>query len=77
MSRFFIHVRDRDAFFADTEGVEAANQHLIRPFVEQTVREIVRDGGGWTAGDRRAVEVTDETGATILDIPFRAIMVLH
>lgn len=77
MSRFFIHIRDRDKFFVDSEGIEAESPEQIQPHIEQTVRDIVGDEGGWTLDDPRAVEVADQTGHVVLAIPFRAIIVPH
>lgn len=77
MGRYFIHIRDHDSLFVDTEGVEAVGEERIRRHVEETVREILRDEGGFAAHDLREVEVADESGRTVLALPFREVLRTH
>jgi len=74
MPTYFIHIRDRDAFYADEEGVEASSIEEIEPHIRRVVSELVEDEEGWAVDDARVVEVTNEAGHMVLSVPFASMI---
>ena len=73
MPRYFLNVRDRGVLMEDPDGDDAADLAEIRRIAEGCVADIYarpHTYGEALLWDRRTLEITDETGATVLVVPF-------
>ena len=71
MSRWFLHVHDGTVAFLAPEGSELPDLAAAREEASIAARELVADGlrGNENRTDWR-IEVADETGASVLVVPF-------
>jgi hypothetical protein len=72
MPRYFFHVRDGDELLTDDgDGEEHANLDAAREAALDGARDILSEAAlsGKAASLRARVEVTDESGKTVLTIP--------
>ena len=73
MPRYYLNVRRRGVLIEDPDGDEAADLPAIRRIAEDTVEDILRrpetygENPRW---DRCTFEITDESGATVMKVPF-------
>ena len=73
MPRYFLNVRDRDVLMEDPDGDEASGLNEIRRIAESCIADIYarpHTYGEALTWDRRSLEITDETGSTVLVVPF-------
>jgi hypothetical protein len=70
---FFLHVRDGDAVLADEEGGEFPSLAAVRTEAIARARELMSQGvlNGGKLGLERVFDIADETGRTVLMVPFR------
>jgi hypothetical protein len=72
MARYFFHLRDGDNLLADDgEGQEFPNLEAVRLEAIESARDILSEAAlSGTAGSlRQQIEVTDESGRTVLTMP--------
>jgi uncharacterized protein DUF6894 len=72
MPRYFLRLRDGDTLLADDgESQEFANMEAVRLEAVDSVRQILSEAArsGKAGSLRQQVEVSDETGRTILTMP--------
>ena len=72
MPRYFLRLRDGDTLLPDDgEGQEFANMEAVRLEALDSVRQILSEAArsGKAGSLRQQVEVSDETGRTILTMP--------
>jgi hypothetical protein len=71
MPTFNFNIRFRDRLFPDAEGEEAANEEEARQRALETAHDLMKTSSSvildWLAC---TVEVTDESGQTVLTVPF-------
>jgi hypothetical protein len=77
MPLFFLHIRDGNDFFRDPEGIPVRDLDAARTEALESARSlmsqaIVFDG---RSGVHRSFEIADETGQTVLVVPFRQAVV--
>ena len=70
---FFLHVRDGHATFPDEAGSEFENLDAARAEAIACARELMSQGilNGGQLGIERKFEIADETGCTLVTVPFR------
>ena len=72
MPIYFFHIRGRDQFVRDLEGMDLPDLDAVRIEAREAAREImaagVRQGG---EPDQRGFQVETEDGRTVLDYPFQ------
>ena len=73
MPRYHLNVRRRGVLIEDPDGEEAADLAAIRRVAEHTIEDILRrpetygENPRW---DRCTFVITDESGATLVTVPF-------
>jgi hypothetical protein len=72
MPRYFFHIRRGNVLVEDSEGIEVSEIEALEEEGIEAARDLLADGdlGGL---DRRewAFEIADETGTTVLALPFK------
>jgi hypothetical protein len=71
MPRYFFHIRKDDVLVKDPEGVEVAATESLEEEAIEAARDLLAQGD-LQGLDRRewVYEVADESGATVLTLPF-------
>ena len=72
MPRFYMHIRDGEELIVDAEGctfpdIDAASEEA-RVAIREMLAERIRQG---EVIDGQAIEISDETGRTLMTIPFK------
>jgi hypothetical protein len=76
MRKYYFHVNDGDRLDRDCAGMDLANIHEARTEAVNVARELCHLWDDLPPGalDNMAIEVTDESGQTVLVLPFPAAM---
>ena len=71
MPRFYFHIRKGDVLVEDPEGTEVSETETLEDEAIEAARDLLADGD-LQGLDRRewVYEVADESGATVLTLPF-------
>jgi hypothetical protein len=71
MPRYFLSIRHRDRLYRDEEGEEAPSDLEITVRARETARDLI-ETPSYAIPDWLdcTLEVTDETGRTVLTLPF-------
>ncbi|HEX8400111.1 MAG TPA: hypothetical protein VF628_00240 [Allosphingosinicella sp.] len=75
--RYFFHLRESGTYVADEEGLDLPSLKAARLAATASARCVI--AGDAMAGKvplRAMIEVDDETGARVLDLPFRDAVVI-
>ncbi len=72
MSRYYFHIRKGEVLVEDPEGTEVAQTESLEDEAIEAARDLLADGDRQGL-DRRVwiYEIADETGATVLTLPFK------
>ncbi len=68
MARYFFHVRDRDRFIEDQDGLDLADLHAVLDEALRIDREFGTEGTGIYGME---LEITDADGRTVLKVPIQ------
>ena len=76
MPRYFFHIHDGNDLDRDDAGMDLANVHEVRTEAMSLARDLCYLWNDLPPGalDNMAIEVADETGQTVLVLPFPAAM---
>ena len=76
MHRYYFHVHDGDGRDRDRIGTELADIHEARSEAVNVARELCHLWDDLPAGalNNMVIEVTDETGHTVLMVPFSVVL---
>ena len=71
MPRYYFHIRKGDVLVEDPEGTEVSETETLEDEAIEAARDLLADGD-LQGLDRRewVYEVADESGATVLTLPF-------
>lgn len=73
MARYFLNVRRNGVLIEDPDGDEAADLPAMRRVAEETIEDILcrpETYGEHQRWDRCTFEITDESGMTVMRLPF-------
>ena len=71
MPIYFFHIRGRDEFIRDLEGMELPDMAAVREEASEGARTIMADRvRKGSDPDHQAFQVEDDAGRTVLDYPF-------
>jgi len=71
MARFFFHLRDSTGYLEDEEGEDLQDLDAVRVSARDAARSIISEESKQGLIDlRTSIEVTDEAGTTVLELPF-------
>jgi hypothetical protein len=71
MARYYFHIRDGKDI-PDHEGTELSDVSMVRSEAITAAGEMLKDMGSAWDGHEWEMEVTDESGATVLTLRFQA-----
>ena len=76
MPRYFFHIHDKDGIDQDDAGVDLVNFHDARSEALSLARDLCYLWNDLPPGtlNNMAIEVADDTGQTVLVLPFPAAM---
>jgi hypothetical protein len=80
MPRYFFHLRNNHQRLEDTEGSELADPEAAHHEAMDSAIDLICDRlkGGWFQNGQKifgsSIEVTDESGASLLTFPFSEIL---
>jgi hypothetical protein len=80
MPRYFFHIRNNHQRLEDTEGTELADREAAHHEAVNSAIDLICDRlkGGWFQSGRKisgsSIEVTDESGASLLIFPFADVL---
>jgi len=70
MPRFFFHFRDQNGFKKDEEGQDLLDLHAAHAEALKSAQELWSDLPSDMAREEISIEIADETGETVLTVPF-------
>ncbi len=71
MSRYYFHIRKGEVLVEDPEGTEVAQTESLEDEAIEAARDLLADGDRQGLDRREWIyEIADETGATMLTLPF-------
>ncbi len=76
MPRYYFHIHDGNGLDRDDAGTDLANVHEVRTEAMSLARDLCYLWNDLPPGalDNMAIEVADESGQTVLALPFPAAM---
>lgn len=75
MPRFYFNVRDGDTVITDQEGIELAGKSDAAEEAMQAARDLLADQLKHGARlESKSFEVVNDTGETVLTLPFRSVL---